>query len=236
MLAIGLGALLFGAADGRGRAVRRRVPVRARRDGRARARGAAGGDVGVAGDRRAADGGRAGADQAAELGRDARLDDRRLHRQDRHAHRGRDDRRRPSVPGGARSTSPASATRPEGAIVDDGQPVQPGAAPAPLASLLLAAVHCNNARLVDDEERGWTILGDPDRGRPARAGTEGGARRRGGAAADAAPARDPVRLAAQADVGGRSGARRATASGRRVPRPRSCPAARGSPPTTASAR
>jgi magnesium-transporting ATPase (P-type) len=52
----------------------------------------------------------------------------------------------------------------EGAIVSDGQQVQPGAAPAPLASLLLAATHCNNARLVSDEERGWTILGDPTEG------------------------------------------------------------------------
>ena len=53
---------------------------------------------------------------------------------------------------------------PEGTIVDDGQPVQPATAPAPLASLLLAAIHCNNARLVDDEERGWMILGDPTEG------------------------------------------------------------------------
>ncbi|HEX6663571.1 MAG TPA: cation-transporting P-type ATPase, partial [Gaiellaceae bacterium] len=53
---------------------------------------------------------------------------------------------------------------PEGAIVSEGQPVQPGAAPPPLASLLLAAVHCNNARLVESEERGWTILGDPTEG------------------------------------------------------------------------
>jgi len=53
---------------------------------------------------------------------------------------------------------------PEGAIVSDGQAVQPHAAPAPLASLLLAGVHCNNARLVNDEERGWTILGDPTEG------------------------------------------------------------------------
>ena len=53
---------------------------------------------------------------------------------------------------------------PQGTIVSDGQPVQLGAAPLPLASLLMAAIHCNNARLVEDEERGWTILGDPTEG------------------------------------------------------------------------
>ena len=53
---------------------------------------------------------------------------------------------------------------PEGAIVADGQPVHPEASQEPLASLLLAGVHCNNARLIDDEERGWTILGDPTEG------------------------------------------------------------------------
>jgi magnesium-transporting ATPase (P-type) len=53
---------------------------------------------------------------------------------------------------------------PEGAVVADGQPLQPGTTPAALASLLLAGVHCNDARLVEDDERGWTILGDPTEG------------------------------------------------------------------------
>ena len=53
---------------------------------------------------------------------------------------------------------------PEGTLTSDGRPVQPADVPAPLASLLLAAVHCNNARLVDDEEHSWTILGDPTEG------------------------------------------------------------------------
>ncbi|HSB38768.1 MAG TPA: cation-transporting P-type ATPase [Gaiellaceae bacterium] len=52
---------------------------------------------------------------------------------------------------------------PEGVIAADGQGV-PAVPPPPLALLLQAGLHCNNARLVEDEQHGWTVLGDPTEG------------------------------------------------------------------------
>jgi P-type Ca2+ transporter type 2C len=58
-----------------------------------------------------------------------------------------------------------------GAIVDDGRVVATAGAPEPLRAVLLAGLHCNNARLLDDQKHGhgkpggyWTILGDPTEG------------------------------------------------------------------------
>ena len=51
-----------------------------------------------------------------------------------------------------------------GAITTEGRRVTPTDASRPLGGLLLAGLHCNNARLIDDAERGWTILGDPTEG------------------------------------------------------------------------
>ena len=53
---------------------------------------------------------------------------------------------------------------PEGAIAADGRAVPAADAPPPLALLLQAGLHCNNARLVEDEQHGWTVLGDPTEG------------------------------------------------------------------------
>ena len=102
--------------------------------------------------------------------------------------------RRPHVPCHGVGYDPAGALS-----GDDGRTELPGTA----RELLRAALHCNNARLGARRE----LVGArrPDRGGAARAGGQGRLRRRGAAAPDAAPARDPVRLAAQADVRDRPG-------------------------------
>lgn len=53
---------------------------------------------------------------------------------------------------------------PAGEVLHEGHVVRMGEAPEPLYTLLLAAIHCNNARLIDDKDRGWMILGDPTEG------------------------------------------------------------------------
>jgi Ca2+-transporting ATPase len=55
--------------------------------------------------------------------------------------------------------------RPEGRIVSEGGgELAPAALPDAMRLLLRAGLFCNNARLVEDEGRGWTILGDPTEG------------------------------------------------------------------------
>jgi len=53
---------------------------------------------------------------------------------------------------------------PVGKIETDGRQVAPAEAPQPLRSLLVASLHCNNARLVRNNESDWAILGDPTEG------------------------------------------------------------------------
>lgn len=53
---------------------------------------------------------------------------------------------------------------PVGTIVRDGRVVSVAGTPEPVRAVLLAGLYCNNARLIDDEEHGWTILGDSTEG------------------------------------------------------------------------
>jgi Ca2+-transporting ATPase len=53
---------------------------------------------------------------------------------------------------------------PVGEIVSEGRVVSVAAAPEPVRNVLLAGLYCNNARLIEDGEHGWTILGDPTEG------------------------------------------------------------------------
>jgi magnesium-transporting ATPase (P-type) len=53
---------------------------------------------------------------------------------------------------------------PTGEIVEGGCVRAAADFPEPLPALLLAGLHCNNARLIDDRDRGWMILGDPTEG------------------------------------------------------------------------
>ena len=79
-------------APGRRAQPRRRGRLRDRAARRQRARGPAADDHARARGRRAPDGQAPRAGEEADRGRDARVDRRHLHRQDRHAHRGPDDR------------------------------------------------------------------------------------------------------------------------------------------------
>ena len=96
------------------------------------------------------------AGQAADRGRDARLDRRHLHRQDRHAHRGPDARQLP-VARGAELVAPAD--------------VEAGAA---ARAALRAAAHRGalQQRPAADDGDGWRRGGDPDRERAAARGAE----------------------------------------------------------------
>ncbi len=109
--ALAIGAVMFAVRLPTGTAVRALFRLRARRDGGARAGGPAGDPVGVAGDRRAADGAPARADQAAAGGGGAGVDDGGVHRQDRHAHAGRDDRH-PGLGCGITARGDRSGVRP----------------------------------------------------------------------------------------------------------------------------
>jgi Ca2+-transporting ATPase len=53
---------------------------------------------------------------------------------------------------------------PAGGLEDAEGAVASGALPDALPRLLRAGLHCNNARLVEDERGGWSILGDPTEG------------------------------------------------------------------------
>ncbi len=53
---------------------------------------------------------------------------------------------------------------PIGEIVSKDGPVPPGGMPEALHLMLRAALFCNNARLLRDDEKGWSILGDPTEG------------------------------------------------------------------------
>ena len=130
-----------------------------------------------------------------------------------------------------RSPSPASATSPRAASRPTRDPSRRRPCPMPLRLLLRAGVHCNDARLVHDEDTGWAILGDPTEGAllvlAAKAGYDVEAQLR-----RTPRLREiPFDSAAQAHVGRRAGGRRAAASMRRVPRPRSSRGPRGSPRT-----
>ena len=156
------------------RPVARAAPVRGvdgghQPDGLHGARGTAGGDDHRAGRGHAAHGRTRRDHPPAVRRRDAGLDHRDLQRQDRHADAQRDDgdgtvAARRGDAGSRASTFPASATGRKGSCPRRGARVD-ARAPA-LASLLEAAVLCNDAQLLppEDERNGWAVVGDPTEG------------------------------------------------------------------------
>ncbi len=53
---------------------------------------------------------------------------------------------------------------PEGRLETESGPVPPASMPDAVRLLLRAALFCNNARLVEDDGQGWSVLGDPTEG------------------------------------------------------------------------
>ena len=97
--------------------------------------------------------------------RDARVDQRHLHRQDRHAHQGRDDASRRSGPTATTWRSPAPATHPT-ATSWSATPSSPkDEARRRLEPLLRAMTFCNDAKVLPpSDDKGWRVIGDPTEG------------------------------------------------------------------------
>ena len=102
---------------------------------------------------------------------------------------------------------------PVGEARQDGAPLDDPAALKEIRRTLTAAALANNAAL-QEQERGWSVTGRPDRRRADRGRAEGRADRRGAGRSVRAGRRDPVLLRAQADDDGPPGRR---GRGRGVP-------------------
>ena len=139
--------------------------VRARRHGRPGARGPAGDPLGRPGHRRAAHGQGERADQEADGRRDARLDQRHLHRQDRHAHQGRDDGPARCSPATPWSRSPAPATSRSASSSWATRRLPKDEARRRLELLLRAMSFANDAKVLPpSDDKGWRVIGDPTEG------------------------------------------------------------------------